>query len=200
MRGWECQNMSANWIILTVKLPTRPSPPKLSIFYAAPWPMEGDLLRQQKADYNAKHEFDIPQAPPYEQADSRLLDRCGFGFEANLSQTLKIRYKGEDIRVFRHECNDLTDDRLEDYLSDSHVRVPQHATAQVIHEMLNDPQSELRLIFDAARLDGATLAQALFTALRADPDNAASRIGESFWWRCRHEYASYWCTSDEMEE
>lgn len=175
-----------SWIILIKKLPTLPSPPKLSFHWSTAWPEPKWVEGQKK-----QMEDDYDEA-------ATLFPALG-GFEPNWARARKIHWAGEDLRVFPHEFNLLTADRMRFYLGENAYEfvAGDTATEQLRSEALD---GETRPIFDAARLDGCDEMQALLVALGMDvsiPDAEFPPLG---WYRCRPEIATVYCDDWEMSE
>lgn len=181
------------WILLTAKLPTKPSPPKLSIFWSLPWPENKyvEKLRGKKRFTKTFFGGDIPdwiERQNYEDA------RDANEWEG----ARKIRYKDENIRIFPHEFNPVETKFIEDMLNGgAHTLIPESpAEEAVIQRTLRKGERE---IYEAAIVDGATEAQAMATALRQDvtlPDWKFPPVG---WYKPNPEYAIYYCEPWEMK-
>jgi len=130
------------WILLIEKLPTKPSPPKLSIFLCLPWPDEGYV---KKVKGRAKRGLLAPE---------RLIMEDLIDIE-QWEGARKIRYKDETIRVFPHEFNPVETKFIEDMVDGgAHTIVPESpAEEDVIDKTLRKGQRE---IYEAAIIDGAT--------------------------------------------
>ncbi len=167
------------WILLTQKIPARPSPPRLAIFWSVPWPGAGQFVTVD-SDYEL-----VGQRPDWDNAR-------------------RIRYEGQDIRVFPHEFRPVPPEEMSLFINGEDGDAPSHylvseaaAEDQLVRRILED---DLRPIYDAALLDGCTEAQAMMTALEMDvttPDAVFPPIG---WYRCHPAYATAFCKPWEMEE
>ncbi|GAH50130.1 unnamed protein product [marine sediment metagenome] len=142
------------WILLTKKLPTKPSPPKLSIFWSIPWPNEAIVKQEREWVGKARSVF---SEDSWFIADAK---RNADEWEG----ARQIRYKSKELRVFPHEFNPTTTDRMEIYINEgAHMLVPESpAEEAVIQRTLKKGERE---IYEAAIVDGATEAQAVATAL-----------------------------------
>lgn len=207
------------WIMLIKKLPVKPSPPKLSIFWSVPWPAEGEIgvhaglcqicgQKPKKGRYkNATATCDCGTPTLVTPDDNDIRDPTGFGREPNWVGARKIRYQGKDIRVFPHEFSKLKSENMRLYIlgddeSDgdtrSHELVPEGVAEQEMVKAILD--GETRPIYDQALGDGCTTAQAMAVAMGIDitlPDAEFPPLG---WYRCRPEYASAYCWDWEMKE
>ena len=177
------------WIILTKKLPTAPSPPKLSIFWSVPWPDKAFAKQQREVAAASRSAF---SEDAWFIADAK---RNADEWEG----ARQIRYKSKELRVFPHEFNPTTTDRMEIYINEgAHTLVPESpAEEAVIQRTLKKGERE---IYEAAIIDGATQAQAVATALRQDitiPDWKFPPIG---WYKPNPEMAVYFCHPWEMKE
>lgn len=177
------------WIMLTDKLPTVVSPPKLGIFWSVPWPM-GIL------------DAAFPKKKRSVKMGEPVLGEMYPGeYQNNLEQwngARKIRYKGEDIRVFPREFNPVSAEFMQEMINGgAHELVTIGAAEEVlVKRTLGKGQ---RKIFDAALMDGCNKAQAMATALGQDvtlPDWNFPPIG---WYQCVPQYAEYFCYESEMK-
>lgn len=164
------------WILLTKKLPTGPSPPKLSIFWSVAWPEKLSKMRKSEV-----RKLDLEE---------------DFYFE-EWANARKIRYKSSEIRVFPHEFNPVETKFIEEMVNGgAHVLVPESVAEEtMIHKVLRKGQRE---IYEAALIDGCSEAQAMATALGQDvtlPDWKFPPIG---WYKPNPEYARYFCYEGEL--
>ena len=175
------------WIILTAKLPTAPSPPKLSIFWSIPWPNKKFVkdIRERVADEPMSSDYNW-----FDYQDLRDADEW--------EGARQIRYKNKELRVFPREFNPTTTESMELYINEgAHTLVPESPAEEIIiKRALKKGERE---IYEAAIIDGATEAQAMATALRQDitlPDWKFPPIG---WYKPNPEMAVYFCRSWEMK-
>jgi len=158
------------WVLLRTKLPTVVSPPKLSIFWSVPWPM----------DYRSEGKF-------------------GWGLEPDWANARKIKYKGENIRIFPHEFVEIEPAKLILYIDEKVFELVPDSIAEeeLIDEVLTKHR---RKYYEAALIDGCTHAQALMVAFGKDPTIEDPNIPAIGWYRCVPEYARYFCYENEMKE
>ena len=192
------------WILLIRKLPTMPSPPKLSIFWSVPYPNEtyAKRLAPWFADYEAIDtiESGMEKMKAGEILGIDDLDRA----VPNFLGARKIHYQGCDIRVFPNEFNPISHDHMKIYIFGEGYDDFTHefiasdvAEDQILTDIL---EGDKKFIYDAALVDGATHEQAILVAMGMDitlPDAEFPPIG---WYRCKPEYASYFCDDWEMIE
>jgi hypothetical protein len=212
--------MSSNgaWVLLIKKIPTRPSPSKLSIFWSVPWPHEHYSIQQaeQWLDEN-EHEEEFYLDDRGEHLSREMLIKKALleyathnihvgatGVEHNWAGARKIHFANTDIRIFPDEFKLLSNDAMAKYVgvSDeaSHVLIPSSvADATLIQEVLS---GSLREIFDAAMVDGAsdTQAQAMAFGVDVSEENFLSSFPAIGWYRCKYEYAKIFCTEQEIRE
>ncbi len=181
------------WIILITKLPTDPSPPKMSIHWSTAWPNEEYARRQQ------------------ERLESEYLDDMGdffvdtlrWGKEPNWADARQILYKEEVIRIFPHEFN-AVGERMKLYVVGEGESEPSHhlVPSTVAEErLLRDVKTGVRKeIYDAALMDGCTHAQALMVAWGKDITLDDFEVPAIGWYRCRREYAELFCYENELME
>lgn len=101
------------WVLLLKKLPVRPSPPKLSIFYAIPWPNEA-IVKDQREHYfdeNTGEWWDWSRSGSHIDPDSDYFMDL-FGAEQNWVKAMKIVYKSNDIRILPGEYKLLSPEQV----------------------------------------------------------------------------------------
>lgn len=194
------------WIMLTKKLPTSPSPPKMSIFWSVPWPHE-EYAEQQKKTVRARMEHfyhiecDRIWEPDLDADTIPAFDIKPGLKEPNRTRARRITYKGESIRVFPHEFTAQTVDNMREYIFSD---CPSHelVTSDVAGEMtMRDIHGGMRRsVYDAALLDGCNEAQALATAWGRDITIEDAEFPAVGWYRCVPEYAGIFCEEWEMSE
>jgi hypothetical protein len=187
------------WIILIKKLPTKPSPPKMSIFWSTPWP-DDHYAKEQRELFEKSKE----RSPDYEY----YIDAFGstpetatfyshFGKDPNWIGARKIHFAGSDIRVFPHEFTVLKPENMRFYVFGDHYSEASHefvseetATDQMVKGIL---EGDDRFVYDAALVDGCNPAQAMATAMGMDitiPDSEFAPLG---WYRAKPEVLEIFC-------
>lgn len=176
------------WILLTDKLPTGPSPPKLSIFWSIPWPDEPRVKMLRKRLLKTKRSLFGTLSYIYE---SDLVDADEW------EGARKIRYKNSEIRVFPHEFNLVETKFIEEMVNGgAHALVPESVAEEaMIHKVLKKGQRE---IYEAALIDGCTEAQAMATALGQDVTLPNWKFPPIGWYRPAEKYAKFFCYPKEM--
>ena len=233
-----------SWIILIKKLPTDPSPPKLSLHWAVPWPDDTWAKKQANTCSECGFEvtrkknkyYDPVEDDPSEEwnltcdcekgptlnvtpEDREVVSPIGFygqikvngktcyialGKEHNWTGAVKINYKQEDIRCFPDEFNYLSAKSMREYInSGSHeLVVSEHKPTEQVYDMIMN--TDQRLVYEAALLDGASHNQAIMTAASGQifVDEGATDIEFPVlgWYRCIPEYAGIFCDEWEMKE
>ena len=182
------------WIMLTTKLPTAPSPPKMGIFWSVPWPHEkyAQGQRQRASDY--PDERDVGQS----LSRDIVLDPM-FGKEPNWARARKIRFSGEDLRIFPHEFSEITTAKLRVYIEGCVVDLVAEGAAEerAVQAVLDGDQ---RLVYDAALVDGCIPQQAMLVALGQDVSEPDADFPPVGWYRVKTEYATVFCHDWEMAE
>lgn len=189
------------WIMLISKLPTRPSPPKLAIFWSIPWPTDDNFMSQYRALYD---DLITPDEEVLEM--DYLYDE--FGKQPNGQKARQILYKGQTIRVWANEFSVLGKENMrlyvlgDDNADPSHEFVPEGVASE--KNLRNILEEDDRFIYDAALLDGCSHQQALQVALGNEV--VESETGSDFgfapigWYRCVPGYAEIFCHPWEMAE
>lgn len=189
------------WIMLTKKIPTEPSPPRLAIFWSTPWPDDKYSVAQRKKIAAAKRGYVPDFTPPLETENTRyFVDYLG-RFEPNWILAREIQYRGCPIRVFPHEFSQQATGNMREFVlspNPSHELVPSNVASEVL---MRDIKSGVRrFIYDAALIDGCNHAQALMTAWGSDITVPNTEFPPLGWYRCLSQYASIICQDWEMAE
>lgn len=211
------------WIMLIKKLPTKLSPPKMSIFWSIPWYTKDELpviatkmlkiikrgegfpSGEEFAEFAYEHRKDRGKdtgtvvTEKMEKLLSSNLFNDIFGWAPNNYKARKISYKDEQIKVFPHEYSIIPADRMRVYTGEegSHELVPSNvAEEKIIEDILNGLKKR---IYEQAMIDGCDSKQAFLVANGVD-------IIENFdipklgWYRIRPEYGNVFCYESETEE
>lgn len=165
------------WIMLIKKLPTVVSPPKMSIHWSVPWPMD---VEKRKSKYWELWKVEI------------------WGCEPDYLGARKIRYKGENIRVWPHEFSEIETPKLMGWINQEAFELISDSVAEeeLIEEVLSKGK---RKVYDAALVDGCTSAQAMMVAFGKDPTLEDPELPAIGWYKCAEQYARYFCYEDEMK-
>ena len=112
------------WILLTAKLPTCVSPPKLSIFWSQPWPFEEFINRKNaiRADLEGKGwRGDELEAETRRKYDAHWgeFGPALRGRNPDYLNARQISFDGESIRVWPHEFSILTAEKMHYYVVES---------------------------------------------------------------------------------
>lgn len=188
------------WILLKEKLPTSPSPPKLSIHFAYPWPVSEERLARQKEAYYGDYDSEEEA-----QAEDFFYTESLWGREPNEIGSWRISYKDTDLRVWRHECNVMTAEKLRMFIFGMEGEdLPSHELvqgAEVDSMLLRQAlETDLRGIYDAALIDGCTPEMAVIVTMGINIEDADMEFPPIGWYRAKHEYASIWCYEEELAE
>lgn len=216
------------WIMLTTKLPTNPSPPKLSMFWSVPWPDDVNSKYQKRICIECGQEVENPHEEDgsiykNKRYTRMTIGQCGceggsvfateqtrtlpdkFGLlEPNWIGARMIRYKGSDIRVFPHEFSVMKLENMRLYIlgsghnSQSHELVKDEIVSSKMESLIMD--TELKAVYDAALLDGCTEEQAYLTVSGQDITDEEVEFAPLGWYRCMRHYAELFCYENEMEE
>jgi len=191
------------WIMLITKLPTEVSPPKMSIHWSTPWPddhyakdqmnqIKEKQARRPASGYDYEYIVEVIGDDPEKATFYNT-----FGQDPNWIGARRINYKGEDIRVFPHEFSGVKPNNLKQYVEESHELIESSVASNTRKLKLNPDQQD---IFSAALLDGCNEAQANLTLLGIEITEIEIDIPPIGWYRCRKEYAEFYCNEREMRE
>jgi len=198
------------WIMLTKKLPTVVSPPKMSIFYATPWNYDVDRVKREWFLYKYSHRgqsfksFERNDKFPslnemveelQEANITSVIDPVRGGTEPTESTAVRIFYRGEQIKVWGHEYNDMKVENWSEFYPQAYDLIPD-TDVQTMYMDTRLTKGQ-RTVFDAALVDGCNDFQALLVATGQDIDGSPAPIG---WFRIKPEYGLIYCTEDELEE
>ncbi len=195
------------WIVLTKKLPVHPSPPKMSIVWATPWPDVGHVQIQKERYFDKESgewwDYSNTGKPAPENVDV-FVTPMGGG-EPNWALAMKIHYRGEDIRVFRHEFNPLPPERMRDYVFGmegegipTHELVENNEASRLMLKIAQD--SDLRQIYDAALVDGCNHPMAEMVAMGIPIEEVALEFPPIGWYRPLPFVLDMYCYEDEQSE
>lgn len=177
------------WIIIKQVPPVAVPIQKLGIYWATPWDLEHFSISQMsRLRYRNETEEEF--------FDQEYFVNDLRGMEPNWKRSVKITIGDDDVRVFPHEFNKLTPEKMRLYiLGDpveglpSHELVPnREADAALLRTAL---ETDLRDIYDAAMVDGCNTAMAYCVALGIPIDDDAFEFPPYGWYRLRPEYAAY---------
>ncbi len=192
------------WIMLTEKLLTNPSPPKMSIHWAISWPdkkcAESQFRRIVEIGKNSKLRKRFTVFPlKYRHSDRTYHSSLWKGNkEPHWAGVRKIVYKDNEIRIFPHEFSILTPINLKSYLDESHIFVSGNAAERSIE--LDMAEGDKRFIYDAALLDGCNKEQAKLMALGLDVSEDSLYPPPIGWYKIIPEYGSIFCNQRELIE
>lgn len=191
----ELRRSKGFWIILTSKLPTNPSPPKLSIHWAVPWPLSQDMIDSQVRESVFMDNENMDHEVFY----------TDWGKEPNVRLPVKIHYKGNDIRVWKHEFNYLTPDKMRDYVlgpdegeNGTHILMEGTKSDQALLRAAMD--TDLRGIYDAALIDGCNPEMAKLIAMGMNFNDETLEFPPICWYKVHPEIHGYFMSDEEAEE
>ena len=199
------------WIMLTTKLHTEVSPPKMSLHWATPWP-DDKYAKQQKSiidDLQSRRgkrgllgwNDDIGWGTVFGADDPETARfYTEFGQDPNWIGAVKIHYKGTDIRVFPHEFSKLDAKRMKYYVAENAIftLVESETATMPIAKLKLDPDQ--KQIYDSALLDGCSPQQATLVMLGIDISDEEVEFPPNGWYRLYPDYANIFCYESEMIE
>lgn len=171
------------WIMLTKKLSTEKSPPKLSYHWAESWPMIEWAVKQERA---------IRSGEMVVMADGCLSSPV-YENEPDWRYAVGIIFQGEKIRIFPHEFSKSEGSLRELVNGDGVIFHPSETVAALARTLSVAKQT----IKEAAMLDGCDEFEAELVAHGKDPFEAAE-LPPTGWYEVRPELASVFCYEDEM--
>lgn len=201
------------WIYLKNKLPTNPSPPKLSIHWATPWGDSSPAIAQQAELERVEDDImvygeDFRIIEKIDDAYIRYNPLAMFGYEHDEINAVGINYKGERLKLFPNEFNIVKPENMKLYIfgdsnfpdedSASHHLVPSSEVDTLL--LKTAEETALRHVKEAAMLDGCNEAQALALLMGMDIESAIAEFPPVGWYRCRVEYACMFADEWELEE
>ena len=175
------------WIMLITKLPTNPSPPKLSIFWSVPW-TEEKYVKQQKEMVEKEYLSKL--------GDCYFNDISFWGKEPDWEGARKIVYQNNEIRIFPHEFSVLELEKLKLYIFESHDLMPGSVAEE---KLMKELRGEKKLYYEAALLEGATEREAILTAMGVDITEGQYEIPQIGWYKVKPEYGMIYCDQAELE-
>ena len=154
------------WIMITKRIPTDPSPPKMAIFWSELWGhSKKDIERYEKTDNG----WD------------------GFGFVDDRRKSMRVEYEGTNIRILDGEYSIVAPERMRIYLGledgmdeedGSHYLVPCSVSDKMIQREIR--KGSKGVLMEAAMLDGCNKIQAKMVANGIDvtePDYEIPPLG-----------------------
>jgi len=193
------------WVMLTAKIPTEVSPPKMSIFWAIPWP-DSKISKEQELEFSGKKEgkivydSEIAKKDFYGEDPKKATIYDFWGKEPNFMGAMRIHYKNNDLRIFPHEFSELSLERMKYYVSEEqcYTLVDEEIALIPVAKIKQDPDQ--KQIYDSALLDGCNTNQATLVMLGIDVSEDEIEFPPLGWYRLDHQYAEVFCDEREMTE
>jgi len=160
------------WIMIIKKLPTRPSPPKMSIFWSTP----------NYRDYTSKNSENFEDDSWEDHEKGRW-----------------IHFAGENILVLNHEFSILLSENMRKYTNESHEFVPEDVASEMLLTNI-EINADNRDIYGSALLDGCNDHQALMVLAGMDITIEDAEFPAIGWYRIKKEYGELFCQDWEMTE
>ena len=154
------------------KLPTRPSPPKMSIFWSTP----------NYRDYTSKNSENFEDDSWEDHEKGRW-----------------IHFAGENILVLNHEFSILLSENMRKYTNESHEFVPEDVASEMLLTNI-EINADNRDIYGSALLDGCNDHQALMVLAGMDITIEDAEFPAIGWYRIKKEYGELFCQDWEMTE
>jgi hypothetical protein len=191
--------------MLIKKLTTEVSPPRLSIHWAEPWPMDDRHIKNAvKRKEDAKRFYWGREEYP---GDDEICDPF-FGYpitmeERRFRDAMGIVFMGERIRIFPEEYSVVSAKNMAEYIDPvegSHYLIEEDIEAGRDQIPSVWESKEKKLLFEAALLDGCSIVQSLNVMEEKDVDFDVDLFPPVMgWYRAREEYARIFCSRDEGE-
>jgi hypothetical protein len=181
------------WVLITKKIPCEVSPPKMSVFWSTPWPHREWAERQAEKNEVGEKEL-VPTDKSYAVSEDAI-----FGLEPNWNGARRIRFDDKDVRIFPHEFSPIPPERLRLYLDEGVFELISEGVAseQVINDLM---EGDKRVLWEHALVDGCTDSEARMVALGMDISIPDAEIPPVGWFRCKKEFARFFCEENEMVE
>lgn len=159
------------WVMVIKHIPVENPPPKLGIFWAVPWP-DKEIFEAQVKRF-ARFHYAFSDDGTWEEEildadDDVFYDN--FGKEPNWNKGVRIRYEGQDIRLFSHEFSKVSKPNMDLYLAekDAFLLKPYDVQGDMLMDFLLN--KEYLPVYDAALLDGCNHNLAQLVAMGQDFD------------------------------
>lgn len=180
------------WIMLTRRIPTEVPVPKLSVHWSTPWPHD---------EYAAASKRFV-QGTTYKRR-GRTVHLIGpgpsFGREPNWEKARKIRFRGESIRVFPHEFSEMPNEKMRMLISGGALELREQDDVPTDPPIDKKLIGEQKVIYEEALVAGCDHAQAMMVCFGIDPTIPDAEFPPVGWYKCRPEYAAFFCEDWEME-
>lgn len=191
------------WIIINQHLPVENPPPYLSMFWSTPWkPDNVESWKQQIKRWLIQEGFvdgdekklkvfvnkivagdmsDENVAAAIEYLSTATYITGLFGKEPNHGIARRIHHEGRDIKVFPHEFSPLKAENMKEYIESGEFKLVGSDIAgdRMIEAVL---ESDQRLVYDAALVDGCIPSQAMLVALEMDVTLADEQFPPAVGW------------------
>jgi len=187
------------WIMLTKKLPTVVSPPKLSLHYSVPWEIDLQTIKKLWKTHcfhalSPKKKTIDEMLQDLQSLDDVLPTSIFGGAEPNEAKARGIFWVGEKIKVWPHEYSVIPPERWPDYYPDVYELIFDDELKDLFTVF---PVGEDSRVYEAALLDGCNDFQALLTAIGQDIDDSPTPVG---WFRIKPEYGLMFASERELQE
>ena len=201
------------WVLLTKKLPTEISPPKLSVHFAIPWVnvdwvakvysrlsrISDEYLDLDFREYPMKH---LKYNKEVHLSNKiKVLEKCPekfddmWGYTDNPIYDVGILFKGEKIRVHAHEYNIIKPEFLKEVFPGAYDFIP----SSEIEDSFNSIKltKEKKVIYEEALLDGCNEYQATQVVYCREVQDFPAPVG---WYKPKLEYARVFCYDWEIKD
>jgi hypothetical protein len=202
------------WIMLREKLPTEVSPPKMSLFWSTPWPLEpesyikGRTLTQYNKEKKLAEEagMEVKSYKEWKRSRQKELGLAFHGYDPDYDTARRIFYKGENIRVWDHEFSEVSQENMRIYIleDESHelvmadyidnIEYEGERTKDLVLDAISTP------IYEAALLDGCSENQARLVAIGMDVTEEDVEFAPVGWYKIKREIGLMFCDERELEE
>jgi hypothetical protein len=193
------------WVMLIKKLQTIVSPPKLSLHWAEPWPMDDKYTRRLAERVKSANKYcDRDEGfIPYDEVADAFSGQPLVYEERRLRGAMCIVFMGERIRIFPEEFSVVSAQNMAEYINPaegSHYLIEEDIEASRVQVPSTWESKEKKLLFEAALLDGCSIVQAFNVMEGKDVDFDADLFPPVMgWYRAKEEYSKMFCRAGEDE-
>ena len=162
------------WVMIIKRIPTYPTPPRMSLHWSVFWPNEKYAKQQEE---RKKEDSLNPLNPGH------------WGIEPDFGTARKIIFEGEQIRIFDYEFSAPSPENLHIYINESHELM---AGSVAEEDFINNTLcGKKKILYQSARIMGCDHYQAMLTVMGVDIFDPKYEVPPIGWYKIRPEYGQY---------